>query len=209
MARAAGLPAYMALRRLCRAAWSRLSASRFALAWIGLLRTGSSTEALAAKEVQLKALELQTARCAVWTSAWRRRARRCRRFTRGAFRLTIRPIDRRIGELALKGPVRLSRVQYSPRRSRLGPDGDFIGCGDYRQLPADHAVCEQHWSATRLFCDSRAFADRPAGRPGEPRLKVSYLAAAGDAAASGLPSTQQAGDASPATPLASQGKEGT
>jgi hypothetical protein len=40
------------------------------------------------------------------------------------------------------------------------------------------------------------------------RLKVSTWLRPGDAAASGLPSTQQAGDATSATPIASQGKEG-
>jgi hypothetical protein len=38
------------------------------------------------------------------------------------------------------------------------------------------------------------------------RLKVSTWLRPGDAAASGLPSTQQAGDATSATPIASQGK---
>jgi hypothetical protein len=61
VARAPGLPAHLALRRLCRAAGCghRALGVRFGLDWAAT--NGRSSDALAAKQVQLKALDLQTA----------------------------------------------------------------------------------------------------------------------------------------------------
>jgi type IV pilus assembly protein PilO len=179
---------------------------RFGLDWAAT--NGSSTEALAAKEVQLKALELQTAPL----RGLDKRVEETRAQMQAFYARRIPPnyssIDRRIGELALKGPVRLSRVQYSQ-----GAPGS-----DLTEISLDAGITGNYQQIMRfvnsLERDQTFFVIRGLSLTGQQgglvnlRLKVSTWLRPGDAAASGLPSTQQAGDASSGPPLASQGKEG-
>jgi Tfp pilus assembly protein PilO len=179
---------------------------RFGLDWAAT--NGSSTEALAAKEVQLKALDLQTAPL----RGLDKRVEETRAQVQAFYAKRIPPnyssIDRRIGELALKGPVRLSRVQYSQ-----GAPGS-----DLTEISLDAGITGNYQQIMRfvnsLERDQTFFVIRGLSLTGQQgglvnlRLKVSTWLRPGDAAASGLPSTQQAGDASSGPPLASQGKEG-
>jgi Tfp pilus assembly protein PilO len=84
---------------------------RFGLDWAAT--NGSSADALAAKQLQLRALEMETAPL----RGLDKRVADSREQMRAFYAKRIPPnyssIDRRIGELALKGPVRLSRVQYT------------------------------------------------------------------------------------------------
>ena len=179
---------------------------RFGLDWAAT--NGSSTEALAAKEVQLKALELQTAPL----RGLDKRVEETRAQMQAFYARRIPPnyssIDRRIGELALKGPVRLSRVKYPH-----GAPGT-----DLTEISLDAGITGNYQQIMRfvnsLERDQTFFVIRGLSLTGQQgglvnlRLKVSTWLRPGDAAASGLPSTQQAGDASSGQPLASQGKEG-
>jgi Tfp pilus assembly protein PilO len=179
---------------------------RFGLDWAAT--NGSSTDALAAKEVQLKAKELQIAPL----RGLDKRVEETRAQVQVFYAKRIPPnyssIDRRIGELALKGPVRLSRVQYSK-----GAPGS-----DLTEISMDAGITGNYQQIMRfvnsLERDQTFFVIRGLSLTGQQgglvnlRLKVSTWLRPGDAAASGLPSTQQAGEESSATPIASQGKEG-
>jgi Tfp pilus assembly protein PilO len=179
---------------------------RFGLDWSAT--NGSSTSALAAKEVQLKALDLQTAPL----RGLDKRVEETRTEVQAFYVRRIPPnyssIDRRIGELALKGPVRLSRVQYSQ-----GAPGS-----DLTEISLDAGITGNYQQIMRfvnsLERDQNFFVIRGLSLTGQQgglvnlRLKVSTWLRPADAAASGLPSTQQAGDETSAAPTASQGKEG-
>jgi Tfp pilus assembly protein PilO len=179
---------------------------RFGLDWAAT--SGSSTDALSAKEVQLKAKELQI----VPMRGLDKRVEEARGQVQAFYAKRIPPnyssIDRRIGELALKDQVRLSRVQYS--RGAAGSDLTEISLdagitGNYQQIMR---------FVNSLERDQTFFVIRGLSLTGQQgglvnlRLKVSTWLRPADAAASGLPSMQQAGDETSSTSLASQGKEG-
>jgi Tfp pilus assembly protein PilO len=179
---------------------------RFGLDWAAT--NGSSANALAAQEVQLKALDLQTAPL----RGLDKRVEETRAQVQAFYARRIPPnyssIDRRIGELALKGPVRLSRVQYSQ-----GAPGS-----DLTEISMDAGITGNYQQIMRFLNsverDQNFFVIRGLSLTGQQgglvnlRLKVSTWLRPADAAASGLPSTQQTGDERSATPIASQGKEG-
>jgi Tfp pilus assembly protein PilO len=179
---------------------------RFGLDWAAT--SGSSTDALSAKEVQLKAKELQI----VPMRGLDKRVEEARGQVQAFYAKRIPPnyssIDRRIGELALKDQVRLSRVQYS--RGAAGSDLTEISLdagitGNYPQIMR---------FVNSLERDQTFFVIRGLSLTGQQggmvnlRLKVSTWLRPADAAASGLPSTQPADGQNEAEPLASQGKEG-
>ena len=179
---------------------------RFGLDWAAT--SGSSADALAAKEVQLKAKELQTAPL----RGLDKRVDDARAQVQAFYAKRIPPnyssVDRRIGELALKDSVRLSRVQYTQ-----GAPGV-----DLTEFSLDAGITGNYQQIMRfvnsLERDQTFFVIRGLSLTGQQgglvnlRLKVSTWLRPADAAASGLPSIQQAGDEHSATPLASQGKEG-
>ncbi|MFY9853516.1 MAG: hypothetical protein WAK26_06520 [Terracidiphilus sp.] len=179
---------------------------RFGLDWAAT--SGSSTDALAAKEVQLKAKELQIAPL----RGLDKRVGDARAQVQAFYAKRIPPnyssIDRRIGELALKDSVRLSRVQYSQ-----GAPG-----ADLTEISLDAGITGNYQQIMRfvnsLERDQTFFVIRGLSLTGQQgglvnlRLKVSTWLRPADAAASGLPSTQQADNEHSAAPLASQGKEG-
>lgn len=179
---------------------------RFGLDWAAT--SGSSADALAAKEVQLKAKELQTAPL----RGLDKRVEDARAQVQAFYAKRIPPnyssVDRRIGELALKDSVRLSRVQYTQ-----GAPGV-----DLTEISLDAGITGNYQQIMRfvnsLERDQTFFVIRGLSLTGQQgglvnlRLKVSTWLRPADAAASGLPSTQQAGDERSAAPLASQGKEG-
>jgi Tfp pilus assembly protein PilO len=179
---------------------------RFGLDWAAT--SGSSADALAAKEVQLKAKELQTAPL----RGLDKRVDDARAQVQAFYAKRIPPnyssVDRRIGELALKDSVRLSRVQYTQ-----GAPGV-----DLTEISLDAGITGNYQQIMRfvnsLERDQTFFVIRGLSLTGQQgglvnlRLKVSTWLRPADAAASGLPSAQQAGDERSSTPLASQGKEG-
>ena len=108
---------------------------RFGMDWSAT--NGSSSDALAAKQVQLKARDLETAPL----RGLDKRVEDSRAQMRAFYSKRIPPnyssIATRIGELALKGPVRLTRVQYTQ-----GAAGSYLTeitmdagiTGDYQQI---------------------------------------------------------------------------
>ena len=177
---------------------------RFGLDWAAT--NGSSTDALAAKQVQLKALDLETAPL----RGLDKRVEDSRAQMRAFYSKRIPPnyssIATRIGELALKGPVRLTRVQYTQ-----GPPGS-----DFTEISMDAGITGDYPQIMRfvnsLERDQTFFVIRGLSLTGQQgglvnlRLRVSTWLKPADAAASGLPPTPQAGDAPAAPPTA--GKEG-
>jgi Tfp pilus assembly protein PilO len=108
---------------------------RFALDWAAT--SGSSAEALAAKQIELKAKDLQT----VPLRGLDKRVADSREQMLAFYAKRIPPnyssIDRRIGELGVKSGVRLSRVTYTQGKS--GQDLTEISLdagitGDYSQI---------------------------------------------------------------------------
>lgn len=178
---------------------------RFGMDWAAT--SGSSTNALAAKEVQLKALDLETAPL----RGLDERVEDSRVEMQAFYAKRIPPnyssIDRRFGELALNSQVRLSRVQYS--QDPPGPD--------LTEISMDAGITGNYQEIMRfvnsLERDQTFFVIRGLSLTGQQgglvnlRLKVSTWLRPADAAASGLPLTPQPGDASE-PPSGAQAKEG-
>jgi Tfp pilus assembly protein PilO len=177
---------------------------RFGLDWRAT--NDSSADALAAKQIQLKALDLET----IPLRGLDKRVADSRAKMQAFYQKRIPPsyssIATRIGELALKGPVRLSRVQYSQ-----GPPGS-----DFTEISMDASITGGYPQIMRFVNgverDQTFFVIRGLQLTGQQggtvnlRLKVSTWLRPADAAASGLPPTPQATDA-PAS-LATGGRGG-
>ncbi|MGD0095750.1 MAG: hypothetical protein ABSB60_04605 [Terracidiphilus sp.] len=181
---------------------------RFGFDWAAT--SGSSASALADKQLQLKALNLQTAPL----RGLDRRIVDSRAAMQAFYAKRIPPnyssIDRRIGELGVKSGVRLSRVTYT--QGKPGADLTEISLdagitGDYSQI--------MHFT-NDLERDQIFFVVRALTLTGQQggsvnlRLLVSTWLRPADVPA-GLPQTPQAGDqqSQPSAELLSvQGKEG-
>ncbi|MGA9069452.1 MAG: hypothetical protein WB424_04295 [Terracidiphilus sp.] len=178
-------------------------AVRFGLDWRAT--NGSSTYALVEKQVQLKALNLQTAPL----RGLDKRVEDSRAEMSAFYAKRIPPnyssIDRRIGELALKGPVRLTSVKFTQGKpgselTEISMDAGISG--DYPQIMR---------FVNSLERDENFFVIRGLTLTGQQggsvnlRIQVSTWLKPMDAEASGLPHTPE-----PATTAASksQGKEG-
>jgi hypothetical protein len=171
---------------------------------------GRSTDALAGKQVELKALDLQTAPL----RGLDKRVEDSRSQVEAFYAKRIPPnyssIATRIGELQVKSGVRLSRVQYTQ-----GPPGS-----DLTEISMDAGISGNYPEIMRfvnsLERDQTFFVIRAMGLTGQQgglvnlRLQVSTWLRPGDAAASGLPPTPEAGAAGTAPSVGSSngGKEG-
>jgi hypothetical protein len=178
---------------------------RFGLDWSAT--SGSSSSALASKQIQLRALELQTAPL----RGLDQRVAQTRAQMQSFYAKRIPPnyssIDRRIGDLAVKSGVRLSRVQYSQ-----GKPGS-----DLTEISLDAGITGDYAQIMRLINglerDQNFFVIRGVTLTGQQgglvnlRLQVSTWLRPDDAAASGLPHTMQIPPA-PSTPPNQTGKEG-
>jgi len=177
---------------------------RFGMDWAAT--NTNSTDALAAKQVQLKALDMETAPLRGLDKKVEDSREDIRDFYLKRIPPTYSSIAARIGELALKGPVRLTRVQYSQ-----GPAGS-----DLTEISLDAGITGAYPQIMRFINgverDRTFFVVRAMSLTGQQgglvnlRLRVSTWLRPADAAASGLPSTPQPGDA-PSAPSAA-GKEG-
>jgi Tfp pilus assembly protein PilO len=177
---------------------------RFGLDWAAT--NGSSTDALSARELQLKALNLQTAPL----RGLGKRVDDSRAKMQAFYSKRIPPnyssIAARIGELGVKSGVRLTRVQYAQ-----GPPGS-----DFTEISMDAGITGEYPQIMRfvnsLERDQTFFVIRAMSLTGQQgglvnlRLRVSTWLRPADAAASGLPSTEQSIDDSAVHPA--QGKEG-
>jgi Tfp pilus assembly protein PilO len=174
---------------------------RFALDWSAT--SGSSTGALASKQVQLKALEKGIAPL----RGLEKRVDDSRAQMRAFYSKRIPPnyssIATRIGALAMKGPVRLTRVQYTQGAPGI----------DLTEISLDATITGEYQQIMRFMNgmerDQTFFVIRGMQLTGQQgglvslRLKVSTWLRPGDVP-SGLAPTPAAGEAA-ATP---KGKEG-
>jgi Tfp pilus assembly protein PilO len=176
---------------------------RFSLDWSAT--SGSSSGALAAKQMQLKVLEKGIAPLRGMDKRIEDSRAQMRVFYSKRIPPNYSSIATRIGELALKGPVRLTRVQYT--QGAAGSDLTEIVMdagitGDYQQIMR---------FVNGLERDQTFFVIRGMSLTGQQgglvnlRLRVSTWLRPADVP-SGLPSTPQPGDA-PAAP-GKAGKEG-
>jgi Tfp pilus assembly protein PilO len=170
-------------------------ATRFGMDWSAT--NSSSTGALAAKQVQLKALDLQTAPL----RGLDKRVEDSRAQMRAFYSKRIPPsyssIATRIGDLALKGPVRLTRVQYtqgaaSADLTEITMDAGITG--DYQQIMRFVNSLER--DQTFFVIRGMALTGQQSGMVNL-RLRVSTWLRPADVP-SGLPPTPQPGDATAA-----------
>jgi hypothetical protein len=182
-------------------------AVRLGMDWAAM--NGRSSDALAGKQVELKALDLQTAPL----RGLDKRVEDSRSKMEAFYSKRIPPnyssIAGRIGDLQVKSGVRLSRVQYTQ-----GPPGS-----DLTEISMDAGISGAYPQIMQfvnsLERDQTFFMIRTMALTGQQgglvnlRLRVSTWLRPADAAASGLPPTPEAGEAAPApSESPSGGKEG-
>jgi hypothetical protein len=180
---------------------------RLGMDWAAM--NGRSGDALARKQIELKALDLQTAPL----RGLDKRVEESRAQVAAFYSKRIPPnyssIASRIGDLQVDSGVRLSRVQYSQ-----GPAGS-----DLTEISMDAGISGTYPQIMRflnsLERDRTFFVIRAMALTGQQggmvnvRLRVSTWLRPADAAASGLPPTPEAGEASPAPAESTRGgKEG-
>jgi hypothetical protein len=179
-------------------------AVRLGLDWAAT--NGRSTDALVGKQVELKALDLQTAPLRGLDNRVKDSRSQLEAFYSKRIPPNYSSIATRIGDLQVKSGVRLSRVQYTQ-----GPPGS-----DLTEISMDAGISGAYPEIMRfinsLERDKTFFVIRAMALTGQQgglvnlRLRVSTWLRPADATASGLPPTPEAGDATPALPAA--GKEG-
>jgi Tfp pilus assembly protein PilO len=177
---------------------------RFGMDWVAT--NGRSTDALASKQVELKAQEMQTAPL----RGLDKRVEQSRMLIHVFYEKRIPPnyssIASRIGDLQVSSGVRLTRVQYTQ-----GPPGSNL-----TEISMDAGISGGYPQIMKfinsLERDQTFFVIRAMGLTGQQggtvnlRLRVSTWLRPADAAASGLAPTPGPNDAAPAP--APTGKEG-
>ena len=181
-------------------------AIRFGMDWSAT--SSRSNDALASKQFELKALYVETAPL----RGLDQRVADSRADMLSFYSKRIPPnyssIDRRIGELALKGPVRLSRVQYSQGAPGI----------DLTEISMDAGITGNYPEIMRfvngLERDQTFFVVRGMALTGQQggvvnlRLRVSTWLRPADAAASGLPMTGAGNNPAAAVSSANKGRAG-
>jgi len=168
--------------------------------------SASRTDALANKQIELKALDMQTAPL----RGMDKRVDLTRAQMKDFYLKRIPPnyssIASRIGELQVKAGVRLSRVNYTQGKpgselTEISMDAGIIG--DYPQIMRFVNTLER--DETFFVIQSVSLTGQQGGLVNL-RLRVSTWLRPADAAASGLPPTPEPGAAPAAAPAA--GREG-
>ncbi len=154
---------------------------------------GHSTDALLGKQIQLKAMDLQTAPLRGLDKRVEESRQQMRAFYDKRIPADYSSISGRIGDLGVASGVRLSRVQYS--QGLPGPDLTEISMeagisGEYSQIMRFVNSLER--DQTFFVIRSMALAGQQGGQVNL-RLSVSTWLRRADAEASGLPPTPQAG----------------
>ena len=181
---------------------------RFGLDWKAT--NGSSSDALLARQFELKALDLQTAPLRGLDNRVADSRAQMNAFNDKRIPPNYSSIDRRIGELGVSSGVRLTRVQYT--QGKPGSDLTEISMdasitGNYPQIMRFVNSLERN--QTFFVIRGLSLTSQQGGLVNL-RLQVSTWLRPADAAASGLPPTPQPGDtqAAPSAPAKPQGKEG-
>jgi Tfp pilus assembly protein PilO len=184
-------------------------ALRFGLDWAAT--NSSSTDALAGKQVELKALSMETAPLRGLDRRVEESRSRIQAFYDKRIPRNYSSIATRIGEVQVKSGVRLSRVQYTqglPGSDLTEIQMDAGISGDYAQIMR---------FVNSLERDQTFFVIRTMSLTGQQgglvnlRLRVSTWLRPADAAASGLPAIPSSGDAGASSTAAGSslsGKEG-
>ena len=162
---------------------------RFGLDWAAT--NGSSQTALAQKQVQFRALDLQTAPLRGIDKRVTDSRAQMKDFYAKRIAPSFSAVDGRVGDLAVKGPVRLTRVQYT----QLPPGADLT------EIRLDANITGEYPQIMRfvnsLERDQTFFVVRAMALTGQQggavslRLQVSTWLRPSDAAASGLPTAGQ------------------
>jgi Tfp pilus assembly protein PilO len=178
---------------------------RFGLDWEAT--NGSSSDALVAKQFELKALDLQTAPLRGLDKRVADSRAQMKAFNDKRIPPNYSSIDRRIGELEVSSGVRLTRVQYT--QGKPGADLTEISMdasitGSYPQIMRFVNSLERD---RNFFIIRGLTLSSQQGGLVNLRLQVSTWLRPADAAASGLPPTPQPGEAVPKS-AAAPGKEG-
>ena len=176
---------------------------------VGLDLAGTSsrsTEALAGKQLELKVLDKETAPLRGLEMRVADSRAQMQAFYTKRIPANYSSIATRIGELEVNSGVRLSRVQYS--QGLPGVDLTEISMdagisGDYRQIMRFVNALER--DQTFFVIRAMTLAGQQGGSVNL-RLRVSSWMRPADAAASGLPTTQESDRTT--SPLAASGKEG-
>jgi Tfp pilus assembly protein PilO len=173
-------------------------AVRFGLDWAAT--SNSSTSALAGKQMELKALDLETAPLRGLDKRVADSRAQMRAFYAKRIPANYSSILTRIGELQVKSGVRLSRVQYT--QGEPGTDLTEISMdagisGAYPQIM--HFVNGLERDQTFFVIRAMSLTGQQGGMVNL-RLRVSTWLRAADAASSGLPQTPAATPASPSAP---------
>ena len=178
---------------------------RVGLDWVAT--NGHSSDVLAGKQVELKALDLQTEPL----RGLDKRVDETRSQMRSFYEKRIPPnyssISSRIGDLEVASGVRLTRVQYTQ-----GKPGS-----DLTEITMDAGISGEYTQIMRfinsLERDQTFFVIRAMALTGQQgglvnlRLSVSTWLRPADAEASGLPSTPEAGEETAAVPAAGREHE--
>jgi Tfp pilus assembly protein PilO len=176
---------------------------RFGLDWKAT--NGSSSDALVARQFELKALDLQTAPLRGLDKRVADSRAKMKAFNDKRIPPNYSSIDRRIGELGVSSGVRLTRVQYT--QGKPGSDLTEISMdasitGSYPQIMRFVNSLERNQT---FFVIRGLTLSSQQGGLVNLRLQVSTWLRPADAAASGLPPTPQPGSAFTPSNL---GKEG-
>jgi type IV pilus assembly protein PilO len=184
----------------CRAAGAGTIglAVRFGLDWAAT--NGRSTDVLAGKQVELKALDLETAPLRGLDKRVEESRSQIQAFYDKRIPRNYSSIAERIGEIQVKSGVRLSRVQYTQGL----PGSDLT---EIQWTPASAATIPQIMRFVNgLERDQTFFVIRAMALTGQQgglvnlRLRVSTWLRPADAAASGLPAILPSGTAGAITP---------
>jgi type IV pilus assembly protein PilO len=168
---------------------------RLGLDWRAI--SSNADNALAAKQLQLKALELQTAPLRGLDKRVDDSRTQMQGFYGKRIPTNYSSISSRIGELEVASGVRLSRIQYS--QGAAGPDLTEIAIdstvsGDYSQILRFINSLER--DQTFFVIRAMALAGQQGGQVNL-RLNFSTWMRHSDAEASGLPMAQQASEEAP------------
>ena len=148
-------------------------ATRFALDWAAI--SSGSADALASKQVEVKAMEMQTAPLRGLDKRVAETRDQIKTFYADRIPANYSSFATRIGELEVKSGVRLTRIGYT--QGKPGPDLTeiFSRRQPHRRLLADHALHQLAGARQDLFRGEADESHRPAGRRGEPAASGFHL----------------------------------
>jgi type IV pilus assembly protein PilO len=173
-------------------------ATRFLMDWSAI--SSSSTNALAGKQVELKALDLQTSPLRGLDKRVALTHDEIKQFYAERIPTNYSTFAARVGELQVKSGVRLSRMQYAQAK----PDGDLTEVSLDAGITGDYPQIMRFVSA--LERDKTFFVIRAMALTGQQgglvnlRLRVSTWMRTADAAASGLPQENTKSEPAAAAP---------